>query len=214
MKKHYLLFGLFISVLLVFCSTSDDEGYHVVKVKEYKTNLPLSGAVVNLYTCGNYDFEFGCDKSLFMTLTTNDLGECHVSQSDYANASEGITVSKAQYWERDGRYGENYIEPEAWVKVNIKNINNYPNPSFFVFKTRSELGNESFQVFRAPSGSSIARFRLFGNELNKVDWYVAEGDPPSPFCQYCCYCGIVPYASGNFSLSPQKFEVLNATIEY
>jgi hypothetical protein len=99
------------------------------------------------------------------------------------------------------------MEPEAWVTIALKANIIYPNTSFCVIKTRSELGFASVQKFKTPK-DSIVDFRLFGNEMNKVDWVVYKtGYPP-----YCNSCDTLAF--GSLSLNPQKFEKLTSSINY
>jgi hypothetical protein len=116
-------------------------------------------------------------------------------------------LSKPQYWDIHGGEGEIHMEPEAWVKIALKANIVYPNTGFFVLKTTGELGSASFQKFKAPK-DSIVDFRLFGNEMNKVDWVVYKtGYPP-----YCNPCDTLAF--GSLSLNPQKFEKLTSSVNY
>ena len=128
-KSCYLLICIFI--LLGSCKKSSTgnptETTYIIKVKEYKTNVPLPGVKISLYYCSHYDAVFGCQStSLFATHTTDGKGEYNISQGDLNKADRGIILSKPQYWDVNGGTGEIPMEPEAWVNVTLKTSNSYP----------------------------------------------------------------------------------------
>lgn len=211
MKKKYGCVLACIFVLLFSCKKSSETQTvttYIIKVKEYKTNVPLAGVDIRLYKCTYYDFVFGCQsKSLYATHTTDNKGEYVTTQSELNKANQGIILSKPQYWDREGGNGEYPMIPEALVKIALKASKAYPDTSIFELKTTGAFGLASFQSFKAPI-DSIVNFRLFGNEINKVDWIIYTKD------SRCFYCVRDILASGNLSLNPQKFETLTSSINY
>src|SRR6266487_937098 len=137
MKKRSYKLLVYISVLFVSCTKSltenSNDNSSRITVKEYGTNVLLPGIQIKLYTCSNYDFVFGCRAtSQFATLITDQKGECTITNQQLNKANEGMVFSKSQYWERQGGTGENFLQPEAWVKIDLKAINTYPDTSLFV----------------------------------------------------------------------------------
>jgi hypothetical protein len=113
---------LCISVLFVSCKKSGipEEATYLIKVKEYKTNVPLPGVNIRLYRCTNYDAVFGCQaRSVFATHSTDQKGEYAFIEAEYNKANEGITLSKPQYFDTQGNAGEVSMQPEAWVQLAI-----------------------------------------------------------------------------------------------
>jgi len=182
----------------------------LIKIREYATNIALPTVNIKMYTCSNYDFEFGCQStSLFVVRVTDKNGEYMISKRELNKANQGMIFSKSQYWDREGRTGENFMEPEAWAKITLKRIIRYPDSSFFAVSTTSELGLQSYLEFKAPRKDSVFYFRLFGSEINQISWMVFT----KPAIYYLC-CPTDSLAGGNLSLSPKKFETLAASIDY
>jgi len=210
--KIYLYAPICFFYILVSCTKSEapGEATYTIKVKEYKTNLPLPGVKIALYHCSNYDAVFGCQsKSVFATHATNQEGEYLITNSELNRADEGIKLSKLQYFDRDGGTGEVFMEPEGWVKVAIKTNKVYPDTSQLVLNVIGELGEGSSLTFKAPKDSTVD-FRIFGNETNVINWLVYTTLPPP--CLF--YCPIDTLAFGTFSLNPKKFEKLAASLDY
>ncbi len=212
MKKNYGCMLTCIFFLLFSCKKSSTETPAVttdlIKVKEYKTNVPLPGVNIRLYRCSKYDYVFGCQSTaLFATHTTDNKGEYALTKSELNKADEGIVLSKSEYWNRKGGTGENPMEPEAWVKIALKASKAYPDSSIFVIQTIGEIGGGASQSLKAPK-DSIINFRLIGNEINKVTWVL--------YTKYSCiyYCSGDTLAFGSLSLNPQKFETLTSSIIY
>jgi hypothetical protein len=212
MKKLYGF--ILIPVLLFSCKKSlvgdTEEETYTIKVKEYKTNILLPGVKISLYRCSNYDIEFGCQStSLFVSHATNSNGEYNLTLEELNKSDEGIILSKAQYWDIAGGIGENYMEPEAWVNVTLKQVNTYPDTCMFRLFTSGEFGFVSLLDFPVPKDSTV-KFRLFGNETNEVRWIVFPKQQP-------CIFGCPPIdsvASGSFTLTPQKFKNVTISVDY
>jgi hypothetical protein len=210
-KSCYLLICIF--ALLGSCKKSSTgnpaETTYIIKVKEYKTNVPLPEVKISLYYCSHYDAVLGClSTSLFATHTTDGNGEYAISQGELNKADQGIILSKPQYWDIKGGTGEIPMEPEAWVNIALKANKTYPDTSIFELNIRGELGYSSSQSFKAPK-DSIVDFRLFGNEMNGVGWVIYTKDSK---CYQFCVRDTLAY--GNLSLNPQKFETLTSSIDY
>ncbi|MBA3648589.1 MAG: hypothetical protein H0W62_08565 [Chitinophagales bacterium] len=209
MKKPSCFLLVCIFSLLVSCKKTSLEDINLMKVKEFKTNIPLPGVKISLYTCSNFDLEFGCQStSLFATHTTDSKGEYTFTQKELNQATQAITLSKAQYWNGYGGTGERQMEPEAWVRIALTASKAYPETSIFEIQTIGELGVGGSQSFKAPI-DSIINFRLIGNEMNNVTWVLYTKDPK---CYY--YCMRDTLAFGNLSFRPQKFEALTSSLNY
>lgn len=208
MKKQSLYLIIYTCAVLASCSSpaTEEASYYVIKVKEYKTDVPLEAVEISLYYC-NYDIEFGCQRRLLSTYLTDNKGEYRITKEAYLKSDEGFISKKMHYWTTNKKAEVIPMEPEAWVRFVLKTDTTYPNTSFFSITTTGELGLESTQKFKTPR-DSIIDFRLFGNEMNKVDWVIYRtGYPP-----YCNPCDVL--ASGSVFLSPQKFETATAAIKY
>ena len=183
--------------------------YHM-QVEEYKTNLPLQGVKIELLHCENYTAADRCiDTGIVATYTTDENGEASFNSGMVSTADRGIRLSKFQYFTKQGGEGENFMEPEAWVRVTLKAGKIYPDTCLFTIGTESELGIGSSLTVTPPK-DSIIHLRLFGNETNKIAWAVVTKRIP-------CYMGCPQpdtFALGNLTVSPGKFETVNASLVY
>lgn len=216
MKKYILHIWIFVFLVLnIKCSSDSDIDLGtnpdnnigetvVIKVKEYKTNLPLSGVKFSTYYCKEYDFEFGkCTAPILLSsCITDNNGICNCSFPK--GAFEKVTIEKSMYW--SGYYSnssyEYMIQPEAWVNVNFKTDTEYPSTSTFFIIINGEL--RFVREYIQPSNNSNKVFRLFGNEENKVDWVLYKTFNSSSEI----------LNSGSFTLNPKKFENLTYTLTY
>jgi len=176
----------------------------LIKVKEYKTNLSLSGVKFSTYSCKEYDIEFGncTDRVLFSSCMTDNNGTCNCRFPK--NNFEKVTIEKSMYWPRI--YSENsyeyMIEPQAWVNINFMTDVEYPTTSYFFITVNGEKGFERSFIQAANNSNSI--LTLFGNEENTVDWVLYKTfNSTSEILK-----------SGNFTLKPNKFENLSYTLNY
>lgn len=211
MKNISLNAGLCILTLLMACSkaATPEVATYLIKVKEYKTNVPLPGVKISLYRCTNYDAVFGCQsKSVFATHSTDQKGEYAFIEAEYLKANEGIILSKPQYFDTQGNAGEVSMQPEAWVKIGLKASKSSPDTCLIDLNTTGELGYGSSLTFKAPK-DSVVNFRLFGNEINVVSWVLY-----TKLIACYQYCSRDTLAYGSFSLSPKKFESLTSSIDY
>lgn len=211
MKINIFILSLvaFAAVSCKKSSTPAQENTYLMTVKEYKTNIPLAGVKISLYKCTDYDNVFGClSKSVFATHTTDENGEYSFTQGEINQATEGVILSKSKYWDMHGGPGLVLMEPEAMVNLTVKASNTYPDTSIFELNTISELGNGNAEIFNAPKDTSF-NFRLFGNETNIINWVVYTKD--TKCLQYCIRDTL---SLGSLILNPQKFETLDATIDY
>ncbi|TRX00402.1 hypothetical protein [Flavobacterium gawalongense] len=215
MKKQSLYLLICLFTLLVSCSSSENQeetNSYIIKVKEHKTNLPLQGVEISLYYC-KYDNEFGCQKRLLSTHITDAKGEYKMTEEEYLKADEGFILRKPQYWNVNRKMEEIAMEPEAWAKIALKTNTTYPTTSIFVLKTTSELGIESIQILK-PYKDTIVDFRLFGNEMNKINWIVYKTGQICNGWSGTCSLPTDTITSGSISLNPQKFETLTSSINY
>lgn len=205
-----IMFIILVSSFLISCKKETTvETTYLLKVKEYKTNTPLPGVLISLNKCSNYDNVFGClPTTVFATHITDNKGEYAFIQQEYSMFMK-IILSKSGYWTTQaGGQGEHTMVPDAWIKISLKAINVYPDTSIFQIQTITESGVSNFQSFKSPK-DSILDFRLAGNEINKISWIIYTKDPK---CWQ--YCILDTLASGSLSVTPNKFESLNSSIDY
>lgn len=210
----YLLIFVFL-VLNIKCSSDTDKGTApdnnigetvAIKVKEYKTNLPLSGVNFSTYFCKKYDFEFGncIDIVLLSSCITDNIGICNCSFPE--RSFEDIIIEKPMYWLKHYHTIESsheyVIQPQAWVNVNFITNAEYPSTSTFFIKIEGEL--RYVQEYIQPINTSNKVLTLFGNEENKVDWVLYKTFNSSSEI----------LNSGSFILNPKKFENLTYTLTY
>lgn len=216
MKKYiyYLLIFVFL-VLNIRCSPNDNSAGNLddsigetvaIKVKEYKTNLPLSGAKFSTYYCKEYDAEFGTcsQKVLLSSCTTDNNGICSCSFPE--KSFEEIIIEKPMYWFKLYRTFESsheyLIQPKAWVAIIFATNVEYPSTATFFIKIDGEL--RFVQEFIQPITTSNKVITLFGNEENKVDWVL--------YTTFNSSSEVLN--SGSFILNPKKFENLTYTLNY
>ncbi|WPR72417.1 hypothetical protein SLW70_04555 [Flavobacterium sp. NG2] len=214
MKKYILYISIFIFLFFnIKCSSDknldllsgDNLGEKVaIKVKEYKTNLPLPGVKFSTYYCKGYDQYVGCiNEILLSSCVTDSNGSCNCSFPK--KAFEKVTIEKPMYWSKQlNNYGdfEYIIHPEAWVNVNFKTDAVYPSSSTFFIIINGEL--QFVREYIQAINNSNKVFRLFGNEENKVDWVLYK--------TFNSNSDILN--SGSFILNPKKFENLTYTLTY
>ena len=208
-RERFILF-LFLN-LLYACSKSDDvappQPAHVFEVLEYKTNIPIAGAKVDLYTCTRYDAVFGCRTTgIFSSKITDAKGLCSFTNTEY-KADEGVKVSKSGYWTREGGV-KTYLQPEAFLNLHIKKQNNYPDTSYISIEISSEMGQVSFLSLKAPA-DSIINIKAFGNQNNNTKWTVFTR---SSGCFNFCLADTL--ARGNFAKPLAKAETATYTLSY
>ena len=141
------------------------------------------------------------------TYVTDPNGECVIPDKDFSMATEGITLSKPAYWEIPGGSGEHFMMPEAWINLAVKATKSYPDTSYLELKTSADYGRVSFTAVKAPKDSTV-RYRLFGNQVNKINWFVYTRPP-----QCYMYCFGDTLSSGSLTVTPQKFETIASFIE-
>lgn len=173
-----------------------------VEIKEYKTNLPLSGARVSTYSCKIPDIEFGCiEFELFSSCLTDNNGICKLKYPDYF---EKLWVEKPNYWlgsfkDRSTKY---FISPKAWVDISFITDQEYPSTSTFFISVVGEKSFERHYIQKTGYFNSV--FNLFGNEENVIKWVLYENfNATSEILN-----------SGEFRLNPQRFENLTLELYY
>src|SRR3970282_445655 len=210
MKKYIFHISIFVFLVLnIRCwsdvnsdgSSGDNIGETVaIKVKEYKTNLPISGAKFSTYYCKDYDVDFGSciDKVLLSSCITDNNGICNCSFPE--SSFEDIIIEKSMYWLKHYHNIETsheyVIQPEAWVNINFATNAEYPSTCTFFIKIDGEL--RYIQEYIQPINTINKVLTLFGNEENKVDWGLYKTFNASSEV----------LNSGSFILNPKKFENL------
>lgn len=216
MRKYIFYISIFVfSVLNLRCSPDinldgnpdDNIGETVaIKVKEYKTNLPVPGVNFSTYYCKDYDIEFGSciDKVLLSSCKTDNNGICNCRFPE--RSFEDIIIEKPMYWLKHYHNIESsheyIIQPEAWVNINFITNAEYTSTCTFFITIDGELNY--VQEYIQPINTSNKILTLFGNEENKVDWVLYETFNSSSEV----------LNSGSFILNPKKFENLTYTLNY
>ena len=214
MNNRSPLSCVMLSLLCCACSKQDEnirqqqqQTNHVFSVYEYKTNIPIEGATVALYTCTRYDAVFGCRNTGVSTYKlTDSRGQCSFSDAEY-RADEGIKITKAGYWTQGGST-QNFLQPEALLNLRLIRQNNFPDSSYISIQVAGEFGKVSSLTFKAPS-DSVVTLKVFGNQNNNSSWTLFT---KSPTC--LAYCITDTLTKGNFSKPLAKSETGSHTLNY
>lgn len=203
---------LVVIVISIKCSigeinlTDDNIGEtKTIKVKEYKTNLPVSGAKFSTYYCKQYDFEFGnCTKEVKLSsCTTNNDGICNCAFPE--NSFRKIIIQSDKHWSQYYQTEPNneyVIQPKAWVTLNFTTDAEYPATSYFFIRINGEI--QSTPAFIQAINNSSLVLTVFGNEENSAVWELRETfNATAPLLN-----------SGSFTLNPKRFEHLTYTLHY
>lgn len=215
MKKYgaYLTILLF-AALHISCSIDTDfldfepkpdPGKMVLlKVKEYKTNLPVADVWITTFYCNRYDNEFGtCTEKIEFSTCMTDLegkSNCNFPERSFHR----VLFEKPGYWLKqfDEIKNEYMIEPEAWIDIIFTTDKEYPeNSTFFVTVDGENIYETSY--FEA-NNISTERLTLFGNQENIIRWRLFESFNASSDL----------LNSGSITLNPDKFEILTYTLNY
>ncbi|ESU20467.1 hypothetical protein FEDK69T_29890 [Flavobacterium enshiense DK69] len=217
MKKFILHMSIFVflvvTVISIKCSVegitfpSDDNigETKTIKVKEYKTNLPISGAKFTTYYCKEHDFEFGgcLEEVALSTCTTNNNGACNCAFPE--RSFNRISIERNDYWSKHFQIESNNVytlQPQAWVTINFNTETEYPATSQFFIRINGEI--QSIPISIQAVNNSTRVLTVFGNEENRVVWELRETfNMTSPLLN-----------SGNFTLNPKKLEHLKYTLHY
>lgn len=212
MKTHHIIPILFSILFITSCTKSIDrdevERQYEFEVLEYKTDMPIAGARIDLLMCTKYDAVFGCRSTgILSSKLTDTKGLCSITASEYDKADKGIKISRGGYWTEDGRSGKNYLVPEALLSLHVKKQNNYPDTSYMAISISGPFGI-SFLSFKAPS-DSIITIKAFGNENNNTRWSVFTRSP-----ECFAFCTSDTLSKGNFSKPLGKMETGSFTLNY
>jgi hypothetical protein len=212
MKPFQILLISLSTSLITGCSKStggaQEERRYEFEVLEYKTNLPIAAAKIDLFACIQYDAVFGCRSTGIVSSKLTDAnGHCSFTATEYNKADKGIRVSKAGYWSQGGGSGKNYLVPEASLSLHIVRDNNYPDTSYMSVSINGPFGI-SFLSFKAPA-DSIITIKAFGNENNDTKWSVFTRSP-----ECFMFCTADTLARGNFSKPIGKMETGSFTLRY
>lgn len=199
---------LVVSLISVRCSvdglTSPSGETKTIKVKEYITNLPVSGVKFTTYYCKEFDFLSGycTDAAQLSSCTTNNNGACDCAFPENP-IYHIITIHHNDYWPINYNYippnNEYFVQAKAWVTLNFKTDAEYPSTNYFSMRIIGEYRSNEISIY-ATNNSSIV-LKLFGNEENRVVWEF-----------YGMNSQIIN--SGVFTLNPQKLEHLTYTLHY
>jgi hypothetical protein len=179
LPADFLLILLFICT--ISCRRSGDKMTNL-KVVEYKTNKPVSGAIINLYTMGEFDNDCHCwSTKPLLKKQTDENGVCLIGNSDFNQAQTGITLSKENYWpvgnpffvSRQTTYEMAYI---GQLKLHLIKSNAYPETATLGIVCKGEQVNSitsPFTYYPLPVDSSFT-MDAFGGQINAVCWTVYD----------------------------------------
>jgi hypothetical protein len=189
MNTKFLRCVLIIAVtglLNTACKKSDSVPpvyYTTLKVLEFKTNLPLAGAKVEIYKCTKHGFGGCSDISLLRTLSTDKDGNF---QFDSKLDVFFVNASHQQYW--DGSSGGEtlwgdllpvtniYLAPVAYTKIHLKKVNPHASGLSMVLNVKPDSSTlyGSTAAFSLPADTTFA-MASHGNINNVVSWYFING---------------------------------------
>lgn len=215
MKKVAVLMALlvFLACKKTELNTGNGPGetFWEGKVLESETGIPIAGATIAIDKCGHYDIEFGCLSYVNETTTTTDNNGVYKVSSRFR--ADRMRASHSQYWPEYSQGGSllNLI-PEAWAKVHLKKINNYPGGcKMNVSKPCRPYygwGNVSFERhcysmdFNLPADTTVMVRCYGGRNDNKIVWSIKNSNNQS----------IASDTIPDFSAS--KFETINLEVEF
>ena len=202
------LAGLFI-LLIISCSKKVERDVISVpakselKILEAQTNFPISGATVNLQKCTKPDWVFGC--TAYITIATYSTGITGTYSFPSSLIVDRIIVTHPKYWPaRSDRLTHISLNPDAWAKVNLNNVNSYP-PGYKV-----RVG----KIFYSPyySGNKVTvdanvdttiYVRCFGLSENMISWQILNNVGTT-----------TPVEGTTASIYINKFDTVTVTIDY
>src|SRR5689334_15643025 len=174
-----------IGLVNAACKKSIDTpqiNYTRLKVLEFKTNLPVPGARVEIYKCKRQGFGGCSELSLFNTLTTDKDGNFQFDSRLNIYVAE---ASEGKYWR--GRSGGDdmsgnpqpvrdiLLTPIGYTKIHIHQVK--PHPAGLLIAVNTQLDQSmsygSTMVFSLPTDTTVT-MAGFGNNNNVVNWYFLD----------------------------------------
>jgi hypothetical protein len=214
--KHPELLLIFSLGILMSCSKAkeEQEPTSMFEVLEYKTGSPLAAVQLDFLHCTRSDLLYGClEIGSFSTGFTDNSGRYSVKASIMRKSTQGIRLSKLNYWDSDGQPGTNYLAPEGWINIHLIRQNVYPFPRlFFGYNIESAAGKKGVNPLSVP-WDTIIKVRAFGNEVNMVNWQIGSGIGPWYPGDKISYVDPV-LARGILTQSPDRFGTTSVTLSY
>jgi hypothetical protein len=178
-----IVWGLFISCSDLIDETSRKE----FEMIEFRSNVPVGQATINLYKCTGYNAANECiQRVLVAKYITNSEGKTNVAEADINLSSGGIEMNKEGYWTQAVSPGRNEINREGWLQIQVMKVNQYPAGSQLFVYNRDERSVLKPSFFTMQNlHDTVALVRAYGGQNNLVSWTVSDG--------------VVVHASGNLA---------------
>lgn len=173
--KRWRLSVILLPLSLFISCLKSKEATTLFEVFEFKTNVPIPSVQIDLLRCSDYDNLFGCRTiAVFATGYTDNNGKYSFKQSELNRSTQGIELSKQNYWRKGGNPGKNYLSTEGWINLHLIRQNNYSLPRlFFDYEILGESYSESGILLQIPVDTTI-KIRAFGNQVNKINWVIGN----------------------------------------
>jgi hypothetical protein len=163
-------------IMLVCCKKSNTNPADIVqqmRVLEYKTNTPLAGVKVDMYSCIPPPGMTACDTGhlIFSGLTdTNGI----IATSQFYHAAFGITLTKDNYITAPGGAGDRYMYPAAYLRLHLIKDSAYADTTAFVYYTDSTLrsGAGAYTSITPPPADTIISLQLPGDSTYTITYGV------------------------------------------
>jgi hypothetical protein len=163
---------LFIVILFVACKKENKERV-TITVLERDTNVPVSGANVNLVRYNLDDMPV----TVFSGVT-DDNGTVRMDAQEY-NTAQKVLIIKYNYWRFEGNKSTRlYVMPEGWLKLPLHPVRAYPPGTSLQFRVNAPGSSQNGSTISvtADTDSTVVLFG-FGGRLNTISWQVS-GDTP------------------------------------
>jgi hypothetical protein len=164
-------------LVLYSCKKSNVQGGGNVTlhVSEFKTNLPIAGAKISLYTQGAFDFwTCGCYVAdLLLTGQTDSKGDFTVSQDNFNKANMGIEIEKNLYIPGGGENNTTQFTLCAieTIRLRLLEVNPHPELTYLAMNIKGETQSQ-YLVYNSeniwPKGTidTTLTLNVYGEQLN------------------------------------------------
>jgi hypothetical protein len=174
-----LLIGVFVS-----CKKDNQETMEPtvnVHVKEFKTEVPLPGAVIAVNAAG-IDFTCSCTiETVVFAKQTDDQGICAIPDKYLSGSEYTLTVSKDNYWSVNSGAGSTKetsyeLQVKAQLRLHVVKNNPYPDHSLFQLNCSGEKPESALVPFTKvllPADTSFV-MDAYGGQTNRVQWKILD----------------------------------------
>lgn len=161
-------------------------------VKDSTTNEPIAGATVYLLESDG-DFCLFCPIITYIvdSTTTDDEGCFEFKYDDVDGVTYAVNAVKEQYIDNqektfikelgNGIDVEVFIDPEAFLKVRVHNVNIY-DPSDYV------IVNDLYATFYGNEVDTTEVIVVYGNKVQTLTWFVTNDGTVSSAIHAEVYC--------------------------